>query len=146
MGAVSGHCFLTPSFSHTFSYASLVTPTKNGMVVGWGTTTSQPGSTPDALKAVCLPVVKHDVCQKAYTSEGYVITSNMVCAGLSVGGQDSCNGDSGGGYVFLDHQTNKWVLGGVVSWGSAQGCAQPGKYGVYVKVANYIQWIYEKMV
>ena len=123
-------------------------PQKNGMVAGWGSVQrhwSSQSSMPDALHAVCLPVVSHNVCVDAYKSK-YRVTSNMLCAGHRLGGQDSCNGDSGGGYVFEDVHTKSWVLGGVVSWGSDSGCGQADKYGVYVKMANYLLWIREKMV
>ena len=40
--------------------------------------------------------------------------------------------------VFKD---GAWYHYGVVSFGS--GCAQPGFYGVYARVSNYISFIYE---
>ena len=35
-----------------------------------------------------------------------------------------------------------YSLVGVVSWGF--GCGIPGYYGVYAKVANYLNWIAEQ--
>lgn len=49
--------------------------------------------------------------------------------GLTTGGKDTCQGDSGGGLYFKDtvNNTAKFVVAGVVSYGN--GCArvnQPG--------------------
>jgi len=119
------------------------------MAVGWGKTvnrlTSKKVNIADTLKDVCLPVVTQLTCQNSYTSEGYVVTDNMICAGHSSGGQDICQGDSGGGLVFYDSTTNTWVLGGVVSWGSDLGCGLPNKYGVFVKIVKFVQWIEQNM-
>ena len=44
-------------------------------------------------------------------------------------------GDSGGPVVL------RGILVGVVSWGLDDTCAQPEYYGVYTRVANYVDWI-----
>jgi secreted trypsin-like serine protease len=54
----------------------------------------------------------------------------MMCAGLPNGGTDACQGDSGGPLVSLESGVPTQV--GIVSWG--EGCALPGKYGVYANV------------
>jgi secreted trypsin-like serine protease len=117
------------------------------MAVGWGKTIGREASyqltnsLAGTLKEACLPVVSQGVCQRAFIDEGYTITNNMTCAGHASGGKVFCQGDSGDGFVFFDHQSKKWVLGGVVSWGSSRGCGLPNKYGVYVKVTKYVAWI-----
>lgn len=116
------------------------------MAVGWGKTSgrdalAKTGGLANTLKEACLPVVTEAVCSQSFLDEGYIVTANMLCAGHASGGKDICQGDSGGGFVFFDNQKKKWVLGGIVSWGSSQGCGLPNKYGVYVKVTNFIGWI-----
>lgn len=69
----------------------------------------------------------------------------MLCVGEIFGGKDFCYGDFGGGFVFFDIIIRKWVLGGVVSWGSSMGCGLCNKYGVYVCVFEFVFWIKEKM-
>ena len=59
--------------------------------------------------------------------------------GLIDGGKDSCQGDSGGPVTCVFD--NQPVLTGIVSWGI--GCAEEGHPGVYVDVAQYIDWIEE---
>ena len=104
-------------------------------VTGWGAL-SQNGSSPSVLYKVQVPVVSTATCNASNAYNGD-ITGNMVCAGYAAGGKDSCQGDSGG--PFVAQSSGTWKLTGIVSWG--EGCAQPNKYGVYTKVANYTSWI-----
>ncbi|KAK3754222.1 hypothetical protein QZH41_013126 [Actinostola sp. cb2023] len=134
----------------TKSQVTLVSPSKFGMAVGWGKTIGRQvdadmKSLADTLKEACLPVVTKRVCDKAFLNEGLSVTNNMLCAGHAAGGTDICQGDSGGGFVFFDPKSNKWVLGGVVSWGSTQGCGLPNKYGVYVKASRFVRWIQQNL-
>ena len=46
------------------------------------------GALSNFLKEVTVQVVPNSVCKKAYGS--WVITKNMLCAGSSSGGKDSC--------------------------------------------------------
>ena len=62
-----------------------------------------------------------------------------------VGGLDSCQGDSGGPLMLRDDVTNRYFTYGIVSWG--EGCAKAGKFGVYVRIENFVDWIqYETFV
>lgn len=100
-------------------------PGTDATILGWGTT-SEGGSTSDNLKQATVPVSSDADC-----SEGYAEYSpdSMVCAGLPEGGVDACQGDSGGPIVADGR------LIGVTSWG--EGCARPGKPGVYARVGAY---------
>ena len=55
------------------------------------------------------------------------------------GGTDSCQGDSGG--PIISTIGDQPVQVGVVSWG--EGCARPGKPGVYSRVSGAYDWIAE---
>ncbi|KAM4694369.1 LOW QUALITY PROTEIN: venom prothrombin activator porpharin-D-like [Discoglossus pictus] len=104
-----------------------------GQVSGWGSTRYK-GPNSRFLLRVQLPIVSQDTCM---ASTDKVLTGNMFCAGYNIEAKDSCNGDSGGPFAIA--YRNTWYLLGVVSWG--EGCAAEGKYGVYTRVSNYIQWI-----
>uniref|UniRef100_A0A8D0GRH5 MBL associated serine protease 2 n=1 Tax=Sphenodon punctatus TaxID=8508 RepID=A0A8D0GRH5_SPHPU len=113
-----------------------------GVVAGWGRTERRRAS-PHLLYTE-LEVVDMEKCKAAYASKSqdgnpFLLTENMFCAGFEIGGKDSCSGDSGGPLAFLDSQTKKWFVGGLVSWGLECGVAE--QYGVYTKVVNYIAWI-----
>lgn len=70
-----------------------------------------------------------------------VITDNMYCAGYLEASKDACRGDSGGPFVVNYRGT--WFLTGVVSWG--EQCAARGKYGVYTRLGNFLNWIRDTM-
>ncbi|KAI2491480.1 peptidase [Fragilaria crotonensis] len=61
----------------------------------------------------------------------------MMCAGVSRGGKDSCQDDSGGPLGIVDGEN--FTLVGIVSWGD--GCARPDAPGVYSRVSGQIDWI-----
>ena len=105
-------------------------------VAGWGKTSESGGSLPSLLQKVEVPFVDEAACGEAYPGN---ITNSMICAGFPEGGKDSCQGDSGGPLFMNDGQGP--VLAGVVSWG--EGCARPGKYGVYGKVSEIADWVEE---
>lgn len=120
--------------------SSLMRADTIGTVAGWGLT--QKGFLARNLMFVDIPIVDHQKCTSAYAKlyPGRKVTANMLCAGLQTGGKDSCRGDSGGALVFLDNETQRWFVGGIVSWGSIN-CGEADQYGVYTKVINYISWI-----
>lgn len=52
-------------------------------------------------------------------------------------------GDSGGPFVCEDSisRTSRWRVCGIVSWGT--GCALAQKPGVYTKVGDFREWIFQ---
>ncbi|GAB0100791.1 hypothetical protein DMENIID0001_168790 [Sergentomyia squamirostris] len=97
---------------------------------GWGVT-QNPQEDSNKLRGVEVPKVSQSSCNASYTGK---ITDQMICAGYTEGGKDSCFGDSGGPLIF-----NGSLLVGVVSWG--YGCARPNYPGVYARVASVRNWI-----
>jgi secreted trypsin-like serine protease len=94
-------------------------------VLGWGRTgENEPQSS--TLRSVTVPIVADADCARA---EPDFKSPAMVCAGVPEGGRDACLGDSGGPMVVAGR------LAGLVSWG--EGCARPGKPGVYARLATY---------
>ncbi|XP_019948632.2 complement C1r subcomponent [Paralichthys olivaceus] len=117
-----------------------------GLVAGFGTTSvySRPANN---LQYVHLPVVDQETCIDSFSSymlrwnKARILTDNMFCVGLPEGGKDSCQGDGGSPYALRDNESF-WVAG-IVSWGVE--CGQQGTYGVYTRVANYLDWIMKTM-
>jgi trypsin len=106
-------------------------------VAGWGLTDWGTAAEPDQLQSVVVPLIDRGDCADAYGPAKPVVDT-MVCAGdLLVGGIDACTGDSGGP-LTVDTDTGP-ALHGIVSWG--EGCAEPGKPGVYTRVGPYVNWI-----
>lgn len=112
-------------------------PGENGLVSGWGAT-SYRGRASRFLMKVSLPLVDQKDCMD---STDQVITDNMFCAGYLHAVKDACSGDSGGPFVVNYRGT--WFLTGVVSWG--EQCAADGKYGVYTRISNFLDWIGDEM-
>lgn len=53
-----------------------------------------------------------------YKNAGYIeeIPDMFICAGISKGGRDSCEGDSGGPLTMVDHDGRSYLVG-IISWG-----------------------------
>ena len=96
-----------------------------GLILGWGRVTAD-GQPSRYLMQASVPVMTDPACTKSYPAYK---PEAMVCAGVPEGGIDSCQGDSGGPLI-LDGK-----LAGITSWG--EGCAAPGKPGVYTRLAVY---------
>uniref|UniRef100_A0A673NHF0 Transmembrane serine protease 5 n=1 Tax=Sinocyclocheilus rhinocerous TaxID=307959 RepID=A0A673NHF0_9TELE len=107
-------------------------------ISGWGYTQPDDVHIPEVLKEAPVPLISAKKCNSSCMYNGE-ITPRMLCAGYTEGKVDACQGDSGGPLVCQDE--NVWRLVGVVSWGT--GCAEPNHPGVYTKVAEFLEWIYE---
>lgn len=98
-------------------------------IAGWGTT-EEGGSLPDRLQEAEVPITTDAYCDDAYDG---IDEATMVCAGFPEGGVDTCQGDSGGP-MFGRTPAGALRVVGATSWG--EGCARPGKPGVYARVAD----------
>ncbi|XP_022124821.2 trypsin-7 [Pieris rapae] len=116
--------------------ANLSFSNETAMVSGWGTT-EEGGSVSSTLQEVHVPILSNSECRE--TTYGSRITENMICAGYDEGGRDACQGDSGGPLHVRNTTTEAYEVVGVVSWG--EGCARPGRPGVYSRVNRYLSWI-----
>ena len=112
-------------------------------VLGWGDTLQNDGSPfgPDPrpsefLQKAQVPIWEQRACVLAYPG---LITAQKVCAGFVQGGIDACQGDSGGPLVVPNQ--SRWYQTGIVSTGF--GCAQPNNPGIYTRVSEYIDWIFQ---
>jgi secreted trypsin-like serine protease len=70
-----------------------------------------------------------------------VITENMICTAKFATRKDTCVGDSGGP-LFAEISRGRFIQVGLTSW-SESGCgmAEQGLFGVYTRVAQYVDWI-----
>ncbi|XP_065513344.1 granzyme A-like [Caloenas nicobarica] len=106
-------------------------------VAGWGQTRKNPRSLSDTLREVNLTVISRHTCNdKNHYKNDPVITDNMICAGATNGGKDSCSGDSGGPLRCNN------VMRGITSFGKANKCGAADSPGVYTRLTKqYLQWI-----
>ncbi|XP_062528690.1 serine proteinase stubble isoform X2 [Bombyx mori] len=113
---------------------------KTAYVTGWGRLYDE-GPLPSVLQEVRVPVINNTACEAMYQAAGYNehIPNIFICAGRTKGGTDSCEGDSGGPMVVRRDRDDRFVLGGIISWGI--GCAEPNQPGVYTRISEFRDWI-----
>src|SRR5215210_7440787 len=99
-------------------------------IVGWGVTSEGGGDPPDNLQEAQVPITTDAYCGGAYSDFD---PKTMVCAGFPQGGVDTCQGDSGGP-MFGRSVGGTLRVVGTTSFG--EGCARPGRPGVYGRVAD----------
>lgn len=116
--------FATEADAATFAPGSVA------LVSGWGTLRSG-GSSSNQLQRVEVDISTPAAVTAAYGN----LTNDQI--GAARPGKDSCQGDSGGPLVVFKNGTP--LLAGIVSWGD--GCAKPGKPGMYSRVASFASWI-----
>ncbi|XP_030639723.1 complement C1r-A subcomponent [Chanos chanos] len=116
---------------------------RSGWVSGFGYTEEM--SISNELRYIVLPLVDQTECRNSFErlkQENIPVmpfTGNMFCAGLPEGGADTCSGDSGSAFVLKDRESDRYWVGGIVSWGVQ--CGEKGRYGVYTRVSHYVGWI-----
>jgi secreted trypsin-like serine protease len=109
-------------------------------IAGFGLTSQHASNPPDEMQAGRVPITTDEYCAQAYpgglstaADDGSFDPRTMVCAGYPEGGTDTCEGDSGGP-MLAPVSAAAFRLVAATSFGS--GCAQPGKPGVYARLAE----------
>lgn len=120
------------------------TPNGRGTILGWGDTQANDGfggpppRPSEFLQKAEVLIWDQRSCASLSAYRG-AITGRKFCAGYQQGLIDSCQGDSGGPLVVSNQ--NSWYQAGIVSTGL--GCAQPNQPGVYTRVSEFIDWIFQ---
>ncbi|MDX6664774.1 MAG: trypsin [Solirubrobacteraceae bacterium] len=99
-------------------------------IAGFGLTDENAQSAPDQMQRASVPIRTDAECTASVSSYD---AKSELCAGFPQGGTDTCQGDSGGP-LLARLKNGRRRLVGATSYG--EGCAQPGKYGVYARVAE----------
>lgn len=117
---------------------------KNGYVAGWGKT-SHGGYPSEVLLDANLPIWRRDECEQVFhIRQDPIDYRYQFCAGPKDGGEDACDGDSGGPLMYK-MESGRWAVVGIVSWGIDGKCAVAGQPGVYTRVSAYSDWIYRQI-
>lgn len=109
-------------------------------IAGWGHVNENVTGYSSSLQEALVPLVADHKCSSPEVY-GMDISPNMLCAGYFDCKSDACQGDSGGPLVC--EKNGVAYLYGIISWGD--GCGRLNKPGVYTRVANYVDWINDRI-
>jgi secreted trypsin-like serine protease len=119
---------------------ALWAPGVKATIAGFGLTAQDAQQAPDTMQQAQVPIEADPDCAQAYPDGfpaalggGSFDARSMLCAGYPQGGTDTCQGDSGGP-LLVPLAAGGLRLVGATSFG--EGCAQPGKPGVYARLAE----------
>ncbi|XP_071443128.1 serine protease gd-like [Hetaerina americana] len=116
---------------------------RHGTVMGWGRDESGNMVTQEP-RFVTVPVVSQRECFDSHTGLRHFTSNRTMCAG-SRDGSGPCNGDSGGGLLFLvtDNNDSRWFLRGIVSLSLTDvgRLCDLRNYIVYSDVAKFGNWL-----
>ncbi|KAL1124600.1 hypothetical protein AAG570_001224 [Ranatra chinensis] len=116
------------------SHSRLNLEKKYVRILGWGKTSMEGPSSP-VLKKVDLRIVPLEVCSRHFLHLIPAERKHICTLGTKKG---ACNGDSGGPVIWLDPETNRYTLVGLVSFGKVCGGPEPT---VHTDVTSYWPWI-----
>jgi len=122
--------------------SSDVAPGTSCVISGWGTLSSG-GRSPSILQQADVTVLSNQQCKNTGYSSRQILPSMLCAQGRNSKGQvtDACQGDSGGPLVCQSSGT--WTVYGATSWG--RGCAGERYPGIWSRVHESLDWIYDKM-
>ncbi|KAF5916480.1 hypothetical protein HPG69_016232 [Diceros bicornis minor] len=109
-------------------------------ISGWGHQNENVSGYSSSLREALVPLVADHKCSSPEVY-GADISPNMLCAGYFDCKSDACQGDSGG--PLACEKNGVAHLYGIISWGD--GCGRLNKPGVYTRVANYVDWINDRI-
>jgi len=118
---------------------------KDVTLTGWGLVTcpsaqSNPtcsnGEDANTLQEIVLPAVDQQTCKKA---NGWNTNEKLFCWGGEKK-RSGCFGDSGSPLTYSEDSV-RWMVTGVVSAGTGDGCGRKNTYGLGWEVADYKDWI-----
>uniref|UniRef100_A0A8C9AC19 Serine protease HGFAC n=1 Tax=Prolemur simus TaxID=1328070 RepID=A0A8C9AC19_PROSS len=109
-------------------------------IAGWGHVDENVSGYSSSLREALVPLVADHKCSSPEVY-GADISPNMLCAGYFDCKSDACQGDSGG--PLACEKNGMAYLYGIISWGD--GCGRLNKPGVYTRVANYVDWLNDRM-
>lgn len=109
---------------------------------GWGKDEfGKAGKYSVIMKSVALPVVDSKQCERTLQNTRlgprFRLDSSFICAGGQAG-VDTCQGDGGSPLACPIGRDNRYIQGGIVSWGIGCNANRPA---VYVDVADFRSWI-----
>lgn len=101
------------------------------------------GTFSDYKLKIKLPIVSRSTCNLRIANIG-TIGVDRICAG-GQHGKDTCRGDSGGPLMGLftgKTSSSSYFQEGIISRGIGCGSNLPS---VYIRVANYMDWLIENL-
>ncbi|XP_055639693.1 transmembrane protease serine 11B-like [Toxorhynchites rutilus septentrionalis] len=129
-------------YSNTTDISTLYS--RYGKVAGWGL--NRDGIVTNTLNYLDMPVVSQKKCSRTNVQYSTVLAyGESFCAGHA-DGNSVCNGDSGGGLVFVENY--RYHLRGIVSISAQkrnQLMCDPNRYSVFTDVSKFLKWIRQNM-
>ncbi|CAO1311525.1 unnamed protein product [Diamesa tonsa] len=115
---------------------------KLGLLASFGLT--EHGKPSKELRKIELPYIKYSDCKETAPSDYKpFLVGDKFCAGFTDGRGYLCQGDSGGGLVFIDDETQKYHLLGVASNTRYvdQDKSDPHFYSLFTIIYDYLDII-----
>ena len=116
-----------------------------GLIAGFGQTETNKPS--EVLRKIDLPIVEFNKClEQAPIDYRSFLVFDKFCAGFTNNTKYVCKGDSGGGLTFMDNQTKRYNIYGILSntRDLGENHCDPYYYSLYTNVMDYVYMIKEQ--